>query len=140
MRPASIVNFERVVLVSIALGILNAFLLRDQAAATAANQGFGPGFTLAVQAISIAIYLLLIWFISRKASSVAKWIYVVLGAIGIVFGVAGYRSTLGFGTLPALITAIQYLLVLASIWLLFRPDAKAWFADRGASPDPDVFR
>ncbi|MEA3008990.1 MAG: hypothetical protein QOJ91_682 [Sphingomonadales bacterium] len=136
MRPPSIVNFTRVVLISLAIGILASWLSWDkvQAAVAATGSGMGAGTILGIQVVTIALYLLLIWFISAHGSPVAKWIYVVLCALGLVFGLIGFRQTLAYGTVPALLAAIQYLLSIASLWLLFRPDAKAWFSEGRGDP------
>ena len=133
MRPASIVNFERVVLLSLALGVLSTFLTFDQMVASA--QGFGSGFVIGEQAATIAVMLLLVYFISRKGSPVAKWIYVVLGVLGLIGGLSTFSQTLALGTLPVILTVIQYALLIASLWLLFRPDSKAWFADGRGGPE-----
>ena len=141
MRPPSIVNFERVVLFSILLGVANTFLIWEQLAATVATTGMGTGFIVTVQAVTIAIYLLLIWFISRKGSPVAKWIYVVLAAIGLLFGLIGIGQVASlYGTVSLVITIVQYVLSAVSIWLLFQPDANAWFSDGRGPVDPNVFR
>lgn len=139
MRPASIVNFERVVIFSIVLGLINTVLIWDRLTSAVAVSGMGTSFVVTVQAITIALYLLLIWFISRKGSVVAKWIYVVLAAIGLVFGLLGIGQVAAlYGNVALIITIVQYLLTLVSIGLLFRPDANAWF--RGERPsDPSVF-
>jgi hypothetical protein len=129
MRPKSIVLFERVVLFSLVLGILNSVLVWDRVTAEAAAQGLGSGTLVAIQVLTIAIYLLLIWFIARKASPVAKWIYVVLTALGVVAALAGAGKTREMGAATLLITLFQYALLLFSVWLLFKPDSKAWFAD-----------
>lgn len=140
MRPQSIVNFERVVLASILLGIVNTALIWDDLQAAMATTGMGTGLVLGIQAVTIALYLLLIWFISRKGSPVAKWIYVVLCVIGLVFGLLGLGEAMRlYGTVPLVITIVQYLLSLASLWLLFRPDSKAWFSDGRGPVDPNVF-
>jgi fluoride ion exporter CrcB/FEX len=79
--------------------------------------------------------LLLVYFISRKGSPVAKWIYVVLGVLGLIGGLSTFSQTLELGTLPVILTIIQYALLIAALWLLFRPDSKAWFADGRGGPD-----
>ena len=139
MRPASIVNFERVVLLSIILGIVNTILIWDRLTAAMAVTGMGSNFVITVQAITVALYLVLIWFISRRASNVARWIYVVLAAIGLGVGLMGVGQVQAlYGTIPLVITIAQYALAIASLWLLFRPDANVWF--RGERPaDPGVF-
>lgn len=140
MRPQSIVNFERVVLASILLGIVNTGLIWDDLQAAVATTGMGTGLVLGIQAVTIGLYLLLIWFISRKGSPVAKWIYVVLCVIGLVFGLLGLGEAARlYGTVPLVITVVQYVLSLVSLWLLFRPDSKTWFSDGRGPADPNVF-
>ena len=138
MRPRSIVLFERLVLLSIVLGIISALLVSDktQAALDAQGTPMGTGTLYTVQAIGILLYLVLLYFISRKASPVAKWIYVVLAVIGLVMGLVGISATLAFGALPAAIAIAQYAITVVTIWLLFRPDSNAWFNDGRAEGDP----
>ena len=137
MRPPSIVNFARVVLLSLALGILGTWLSWDKVEAIVAASGSGmtTGMVLGIQCVTIALYLLLIWFIYAKGSPVAKWIYVVLCVLGLVVGLLGFRQTMAYGTLPALLAAVQFLLSLISLWLLFRPDSKAWFSEGRGDPN-----
>ena len=129
MRPKSIILFERLVLLGIVLNIISSLLVYEQVEAMIAAQGQGVGTSTVyvIQAIIIALYLLLVWFISRHGSPVAKWIYVVLAGIGLVAGLVGIGQTMALGTIPAILAIIQYALTAATIWLLFRPDAKAWF-------------
>ncbi len=131
MRPKSIILFERLVLLGIVLGIIGAFLIHEQVAAMVASQGQGVGTSTVyiVQAILICLYLLLVWFISRHGSPVAKWIYVIIAGLILVSGLVGIRQTLEFGTVAAIISVAQYVITAVSIWLLFRPDSKAWFSE-----------
>ena len=140
MRPQSIVHFERVVLFSLLLGVANTFMIWGTLTSSVATAGMGVGFIVTVQAITLAIYLLLIWFIARKGSPVAKWIYVVLAAIGLLFGLIGIGQVAGlYGTSALVITIVQYVLSAVSIWLLFRPDANAWFSNGRGPVDPSIF-
>lgn len=140
MRPKSIVMFERVVVISLLLGILNAFLMWDRLSADAAAQGMTSDTLITVQAITTAIYLLLIWFIARKGSPVAKWIYVVLTVLGVLLALAGMGQTMTMGAASIVITVIQYILLIFSVWLLFKPDAKAWFADGREEVSTDSYQ
>ncbi len=72
MRPKSIVTFERVVLASLALSLLATWLGWESAATTAADAGLGTGFLLSVQAVTVVVMLLLLYFIARKRSPIAK--------------------------------------------------------------------
>jgi len=140
MRPKSIVHFEWIVILSILLGIVSSILTRDKMEALSAGKPhLSSGVMLTVQIVVILIYLLLIYFISRKGSPVAKWIYVVLCILGLVGGLLGLPLIMKIGTLPLLIAVVQYLLSIASLWLLFRPDSKAWFAE-GRTVDPNDLR
>lgn len=142
MRPKSIVNFERLVLLYLAIGLISAFLVWDETVSSlqAQGAGMGSGTIMTIQAITVALYLLLVWFIARKGSPVAKWIYVVLSGLGLVFGLVGIQQTISLGTLPLILSIAQYVLILVTIWLLFRPDSKAWFSDGRGGADSDAFR
>jgi Na+-transporting NADH:ubiquinone oxidoreductase subunit NqrD len=143
MRPRSIVNFERVVLLGILVGIVNSVLSWDkmlamtqaQAAAQGGAMKIGPGFLIGVQAFFIVIYLLLVWLIARKGSPVAKWIYVVLAVLSLIAAIFGLGKMAAYGTVSLVLAIVQHLLTLAALWFLFQPDAKAWFAE-GRTADP----
>lgn len=140
MRPNSIVNFERIVIVSIVLGIINSWLTSDKIRAL--NPGtpqMSPTTTLTIQIVLILIYLVLIYFISRKGSPVAKWIYVVLCVLGLVAGLLALPLMMKLGAVSVIIPIVQYALSIASLWLLFRPDSKAWFSE-GRTADPADLR
>jgi predicted membrane channel-forming protein YqfA (hemolysin III family) len=142
MRPASIVLFERLVLLGIVLGIINTVLVWDELNAQVAQTGMGSGAVIGIQVVTTLLYLLLIWFISRHGSPVAKWIYVVLAGIGLVVGLAGIGQTMELGMTSAILSIVSYVITAVAIWLLFRPDSKAWFSDGrgGGNADPEVFR
>ncbi len=136
MRPPSIVNFTRVVLLSLAIGILASFISWDEVekSVAASGAGIGRGTMIGIQVVTTGLFLLLIWFISAHGSPVAKWIYVVLCGLGLIFGLLGFEKTLDVGTIPAILTAAQYILSIISLWLLFRPDSKAWFSEGREDP------
>jgi hypothetical protein len=139
MRPASIVNFERIVLITIVIGLVATVLNWEAVVAMARSQSrgqFGSNFVLVMQALLIALYLLLLWLIARRRNVVAMWIYVVLAVAGLLLSLRGIGD---FGRMPlwaVLVQAAQWLLTLASLWLLFRPDARAWFRGAGSGADP----
>jgi asparagine N-glycosylation enzyme membrane subunit Stt3 len=149
MRPKSIVNFERVVLLNILIGIVNLWLSWDkmlaaqQAKLLAQGQermiGMLPNLFIGGEVVFVAIWLLLVWLISRKASPVAKWIYVVLAVIILIFAVLGLGKAAALGTVPMVLGIAAHLLTLASLWFLFQPDAKAWFSE-GRVADPNDLR
>ena len=146
MRPQSIELFEKVYLGSIALGLVNTALSWGALTASLKNVGdgtvaVGPGLMVGSIVIGLIIALLLWFFIARRASNVAKWIYVVITAIGL-FGVL---SSLANPAAPKGLTMIGGIVVTAlqvfAGWLLFKPDAAAWLESKGADGpgDPSTF-
>ncbi|MEI9851343.1 MAG: hypothetical protein WDN24_11450 [Sphingomonas sp.] len=101
MRPQSIVHFDIVFFIIQATSIVVQALTWSQTLeqVTLSSGGAAPGapiaaFVIGSAVVGYAINLLLWYFISRRASAVAKWIYTALFAIG----VASLLLALGLGT------------------------------------------
>lgn len=146
MRPQSIIRFEQAYLASIVVWAVNAALgWRVQMATVEASFAQMPemipagramliGFTL----FALFVSLLLWYFTARKASEVTKWIIVALfglSAVGLPFSLAGIETT---GFLPAALNIVTFVLNGFAVWMLFRPDASAWFraSDDSVPPPP----
>ena len=149
LRPTSITNFERCYLGSIALGfIILALTWNSQLALLARNPATAQlsggaiyGSLLTGLVIGAVVAILLWYFAARRASVVAKWIIVVFFA----FGVLSLLNSLSKGMVPpglgGVLTIANIVLQGVAVWMLFKPDAKAWFADRGRSANiGDTFR
>ena len=146
-RPHSIELFEKSYLASIAVSTIALALgwstISSRLEGDLGGASASAGSTIIIGSIVVGyVVSLLLWFlIARRASNVAKWILVVLTAIGL-FGtlttlfVPSEPKDLNFA-LNALATAIG----VYAAWLLFRPDAVAWLESRGASgpADPTTF-
>jgi hypothetical protein len=141
MRPESIILFERLFLVSLAVSAVSFAIgyedtMRIAASDPAMRQfGLGEGFILGTLAVSFAIYLLLWYLIAHKASNVAKWILIVLVAIGAASVPLALSGPLG---LTVWLNLAVYALEIAALVVLFRADAKAWFRGERTA-DPAVF-
>lgn len=132
-RPQSIIWFERCFLGAIGIGLVNSALnwSKIQAAvdatpgATALPSGFMAGTIIA----GLIINLLLWFFAARRGSNVAKWIIVVFVGLGFI---AVLRSLVSVVAAPTtnIFTYVALALQVVGLWMLFRPDAKAWFAGR----------
>jgi len=133
MRPASIVNFERIYLGVIVLGLINAYISWDHSLAVLAAQPvpFGAGFLIATIAASVAIQLLLWFFIAHRRSALAKWILVVLVSIGVMVQVLAFVTRPSPLALPQILTIAATVLQIAAVWMLVRRDAVEWFGRRG---------
>lgn len=138
MRPASIIWFERLFLLGLALGLVNGMIQFDTALAQIesdpklAQLGWGTGFVVTVMAISLLIPLLLWFLIARRASNIAKWVLVIFTVPGLFFlpSSAEQMSTSAF-VLTWVLTAIQ----LAAISFLFKRDAREWLSPTAEEED-----
>ena len=145
MRPQSIVRFEQAYLASIVVWGLNTGLgwSKQMAMMEAGYAGMPQmlplgramliGFTLFLLCLS----LLLWYFTARKASEVTKWIIVAffgLSAVVLPFTIAGFQTS---GWLPVALNVVTFALTAVAVWMLFRPDAAAWFrATDDSAPPP----
>ena len=138
MKPQSIRMFDYFYLGALALGVVNFFLsigdTRAQLAADPSTAGLGEGFLYGSIAFSVLISLLLWYFVSRRASNVAKWILVVFFVIGVLF-IPSSLATLS--TVPMLLTLVTTALQAVAVFYLFRADAKAYL--KGETVDPTTF-
>lgn len=144
MRPQSIIMFERLLFAAMALSVINFFVgydaMIEQLEREPAMQqvGLGGGFMTVSMVVGVAIYLLLWFFIARKASTVAKWILVVLTGLGVL----SFFGTLATGQVPfdlnLLLGILYYVLNVAAMVYLFREDAVRWFKGE-ATADPATF-
>ena len=146
MRPKSIELFDKVYLGSLVLGLVNTAANWSQLVASAEKAGAGAaslGSGLLIGSIvgGLAISLLLWFFIARRASNVAKWIFVVLTAIsifGVLSSLINPLAPKGAAIIGGVVTTA---LQVFAAWLLFRPDAAAWLSSGGADGpgDPATF-
>lgn len=137
--------FDRLFFASLALSLVNSAVsysaVQQQFStdpALAPVGGFAGPFFVVSLVVGFAISLLLWFFISRRASDVAKWIQVVFTAFG-VLGVVQNLTKPMFGAGPLVLMVVLTVLQVAAVYFLFRPDAKAWFAGQGPV-DTDVFK
>ena len=138
MRPASIVNFERVVLLLVLFHAATAAFEWERIIAEVRRQGIGQGPVIVILAGLLALILLLMWLIARRRSAVAKWIYVALTLLLIASTIPSLSRIVEQGALAIALNAAFAILSLVSVWLLFRPDARAWLGawdDRPAVTD-----
>ncbi|HYI64692.1 MAG TPA: hypothetical protein VEW71_07390 [Allosphingosinicella sp.] len=143
MRPRSIVYFERILFSILVLGTANGILnWRRSNELLAAQPELGrywSGYLAFLIFASALLYLSLWYFIARRRSVLAKWIFMA----GVAANVLNRLPRLVRGELNPValevLSDIVLLLFIVAAWLLFRPDAKTWFEKREAV-DPEIFR
>lgn len=149
MRPQSIVRFDWAYLGSIALWLANMAVgwpmmlrqleTRPQFSGNPQMLEFGQTLLMGGITVILVLWLLLWYFTARRASVVTRWIVVVFTALGalrlplLVLGapVAGWPATL--------LGISAFALAAFATWMLFMPDARAWFAGDEAQPDAAPF-
>ena len=138
MRPRSIIWFERTIYLWFALSLVNSYIVYAKVRAAADPTHAGPSIVFVFLIFSAAINGLLLWLIAYRANNMARWIWAALTAIGFL-GLLRIQAILAYGGPSAAIVLFLHALAVVSIWLLFRPDARDWFAGRRPI-DPEVFR
>jgi len=150
MRPKSIVLFDYLYLTALLLGIVGGVLNWQATSAMLANnpaiEAMGTGIVYGILVGSIVfglgINLLLWYFISRRVSNGARWIWVLLLVFGMPGTIRTFLGSTGVVVLPVAgraILIINLLLQIAAAVMLFRADARAWFASGGEAVDSDAF-
>ena len=145
-RPASIILFEKLYIVVIVIGVIGVALSWSSLTAMAGSQAgvpesVGSGILIGALIFGFLLPLLLLYFIARRASNIAKWIFVVLTA----FSVYSFIATIANPAVPKgillAVNVVSLVLTLYCAWLLFKPDAKAWLESKGADGpgDPTTF-
>ncbi len=142
-KPPSIARFEQLYWASVVIGLVNTALnWKVSQALLAANPLLANAhwFLPAAQIVGIAIAVLLWFFIVRRPSVVAKWVQVVIAALG-AFGLLSALFMLAMGRAPlglqVVLGLVANILYIAAAVMLFKPDAKAWFGE-GLDEDLDL--
>lgn len=132
MRPASIVQFERLYLAAAAVALLGQLWGWNTAIAMVKAQPggtqSGSGLLIGMMVVWYAIVLAIWYFAARRHSVAAKWaaaVYFVLSTVMLALGI--FQSGLQFG-LVSISSWVSYALLVWSVSYLFKPDADAWFA------------
>ncbi|MDG5488271.1 hypothetical protein NYR55_06520 [Sphingomonas sp. BGYR3] len=141
MKPASIVQFDRFYLASIVVWVIgvglgwqtaNQQMLDNPAfAANPEMAGMIPGILGGVTLVGVLFSLLFWWLVSKRASTVGKWIITILCAISVLSLPLAFINMAQTGMLNTIINVVVVGLTLAATVMLFRADATAWFRGDG---------
>jgi len=139
MRPQSIVRFELAYLASVLLWLVHLVLgwntqmnvIERYPAARGNPQmvDFIQNGLFVIYAIGLVVWLLLAYLAGRRASNAAKWVLVVflgLSALSLLAIVPNLGQVNGISLALSLLTFVANAY---AVFMLFRPDAKAWFDD-----------
>lgn len=125
-KPKSITIFNRLNLAATLVGISNILVhygaLRDAAISKGASPA-GPFLGILLLVLS---YLIFWFFIYRRSSNVAKWVFVVVTAVSAAMIPLQLAEVIAVGQIYAVIDGIAFALQLAAMAMLFRVDSKVW--------------
>lgn len=131
--PPSIRAFRLVYGAVVLLTAVNILLSWPAIAANLArNPALGAGGRMVVFAtvlVGLAIPALIWWFAGWRRSRIARLVLVVVVAAAVIFFLRPV-ATAPVVNLAMAVSLAGLALQLAALWLLFRPDARAWFARR----------
>lgn len=119
MRPVTIVNFERIILATLALGAVQTWLGWDRLAALSSVPRL-----IVTDIFSFGLVILLTLLVSRRRSKVAMWISIVLFVLGLP--VIVLLAVKGEMVGSALISIVQTIGQFVAYGLLFTPSARRW--------------
>jgi hypothetical protein len=137
-RPRSIRLFEAMFYVGLGVITLDAYITAFDPDAALVLRTESPVLVVAVQlAIGLALNLLLLWLIAYRASNIGRWLFVGLFCLGVIFDL-NREGIHQLGDLSFALILLQDAFCIVEIFLLFRRDARDWFAGREPI-DPEIF-
>jgi cell division protein FtsW (lipid II flippase) len=131
MRPSSIVNFERLALLAVALGALVIWLSWDTVVESARAQVRGTGIEPALAILSViyvGLLVLLIFLTSRRGSAVARWLFVLITVATLLLTLPKLPGMVQAGT-TGWIEILQLVFQVIAVALLFTAASRAWFRE-----------
>ena len=142
MRHDSIRKFDMLWLGALALGVVQFVLsygalkteIETQMADSGMSAGAGDAALIGGFVFGMVISLALWFLVSRLRLEFVKWILILLFAWGLINLPAAFAA--GFA-LMGVLSIVAVVMQAAALYFLFRPDAKAWFAAKGAPTDPE---
>jgi hypothetical protein len=140
-RPKSIVQFELIYWAVILLGLINTALGWSDMIASVQVQRMiaqvGSASVYATVLFGVVLQLLLWYFVARRGSVIAKWIFVLLTAATILFSVPTLLGGTSGSVAMTVINIALVVLQLVAVVLLFRADARDWFGEGVGEDEAD---
>lgn len=138
-RPWSIVDFERIMFGTIALGAIKTWLDWDLLMTLGENLGESNPRTSALFTLAFTMVLLggLTLLVSRRRSRIAMWFSIAMFALGLPAMIAIFAHGVPMGSW--FLTVMQTVGQLAAYGLLFTPSARHWLKN-GPEVSVEIFR
>lgn len=132
-RPNSVLWFERIYGLSIFVSVVDLVFqwdsLFDDNEFDADVYRIFVATTVLAMVIIFAIELLLWFYTAHRASKIAMWILISISVASLTSWAVDYT---GYEGIELVFYVASQILAFVALALLFRPDARAWFASKGA--------
>lgn len=132
-RPKSIRSFNEFNLAATLVGICNTLIHYGVLRELAISKGASPAGPLIGILLLILYYLIFWFFIYRRGSGIAKWVFVVVTAVSVALVPYRLGEVLAVGKIYAVIDGIAFASQLAAMAMLFRDEAKDWLNRKSRS-------
>jgi hypothetical protein len=119
--PRSICVFEKLMLGSLLIGVVISAMTYNEVVSQA-----GALVVTIIEIFVLSLMFLLVLFVSRKRSNIAKWILIIVWLLGLVIYIPALAHFLTMGTVGVLFVA-QPVMQAGALYMLFRSDSKSWF-------------
>lgn len=120
--PQNVQRFERLAYLSLAFGVVVAFM-EDARLAAMTNWMV----VLLTQAIVFGLTVLLIWLIARRRKGWVRWLFLAGFVLGLPQWTSALASALHANTVLGFLMALQVLAQVAALYFVFFGDARDWF-------------
>ena len=123
--PSNVAKFEELMYLSVTVGVVVSALLWDQNVALASQ--LGVAFVLFVQAFGLAFVVLLIWLIARRRKNWARWLFLIVGILGLAFYLGELPTLLRLYPFAGFLSVVQMGAQTVATVLIFTGNARDWF-------------
>ena len=151
--PRSVWWFEKLMWVSLLVGVAKGVLDWDRMVLEAVRQGANahiPAYYLRTQiqamshvmvviaVVALLVLVLIVWLIARQRKNWARWIFAVLFVLGVPFAFVQLPNVLSANPTAGALSLVQLVLQVAALVLIFLPDARPWFTRPAAGAQVNV--
>jgi hypothetical protein len=121
-----VIWFERLMYLSIAIGPITTALDWNHLVALAQRLG-GAGFVLFVDGFTLALLILFVWLVARRAKNWARWVDLGMFVVGTPSAIRLLANKLPDKPLLGTLNLVQVALQIVALVLIFTGNARDWF-------------
>lgn len=126
--PQNVIMFERLMYVSLCIGLISLSLSGPgQASSAEMEQIGGPIAFVAITVGMLGLFVLLIWLIARRGKDWARYVFMAMFVIGLVPTLQNIARLMDTDSTAAALSIGQTIIQAGALFLIFTGDAPPWF-------------